>query len=201
MLMEGHHGASTSKDIAATREVLLQTHDQISPLHPKGDLTFLISDDPELWVDARMGISCFSQTAVSEGRNSTAHLSFPFNVPPAIRLNGPDAYLSLLYLCSAAHSPVDNPQKFKWPPSQNFIPMSPPCGLLNLNAQPNMHIIHQKFQEMKKNIGLTCLNRSYSSSLDAQPHFAETDIKTGYKGKVIKEEEEATNLPYYFFLF
>ncbi|KAL5981983.1 hypothetical protein ACLOJK_016050 [Asimina triloba] len=109
----------------------------------------------------------------------------------AIRLYGPDAYLNLPHLRSAAHSPVDNPHKFKWQPSQTFIPMFPPCGLLNLNAQPNVHIIHQKLQEMKKNTDRACrLDRSSSSSLDAHPHFTETVVKTRCKGKVIKEEEE-----------
>jgi len=64
----------------------------------------------------------------------------------ARRLYGPDAYLNLPHL----HPPI-TPAKFKWFPSKNFISMFPSCGLLNVNAQPSVHLIHQRLQELKQN--------------------------------------------------
>ncbi|KAE8673509.1 hypothetical protein F3Y22_tig00111783pilonHSYRG00569 [Hibiscus syriacus] len=52
--------------------------------------------------------------------------------------------------------PINNPsnrvRKFKWIPSKNFISMFPSStGLLNINAQPSVHVIHQRLQELKQN--------------------------------------------------
>ncbi|KAK6941852.1 AP2/ERF domain [Dillenia turbinata] len=78
----------------------------------------------------------------------------------AKRLYGPDAYLNLPHLQSN-YNPLNKSQKFKWFPSKNFISMFPSCGLLNLSAQHNVHVIHQRLEELKKNGGLT---ESFSSS-------------------------------------
>ncbi|RVW16481.1 Dehydration-responsive element-binding protein 2F [Vitis vinifera] len=68
----------------------------------------------------------------------------------ARRLYGPDAYLNLPHLQSN-FNPSNKSQKLKWFPSKNFISMFPSCGLLNINAQPSVHVIHQRLQELKKN--------------------------------------------------
>ncbi|KAK6945319.1 AP2/ERF domain [Dillenia turbinata] len=78
----------------------------------------------------------------------------------AKRLYGPDAYLNLPHLQSD-YNPLNKSQKFKWFPSKNFISRFPSCGLLNLSAQPNVRVIHQRLEELKKNGGLT---ESFSSS-------------------------------------
>ncbi|KAK1576661.1 hypothetical protein Q3G72_015639 [Acer saccharum] len=82
----------------------------------------------------------------------------------ARRMYGPDAYLNLPHLQSDSnnHSPNKSHNKFKWIPSKNFISMFPSCGLLNINAQPSVHVIHQRLEELKKNGGV--LNQTSSSS-------------------------------------
>ncbi|XP_014495690.1 dehydration-responsive element-binding protein 2F-like [Vigna radiata var. radiata] len=67
----------------------------------------------------------------------------------ARRLYGPDAYLNLPHLQPRSTSLT--PGKFKWFPSKNFISMFPSCGLLNVSAQPSVHFIHQRLQELKQN--------------------------------------------------
>ncbi|XP_020213970.1 dehydration-responsive element-binding protein 2F [Cajanus cajan] len=76
----------------------------------------------------------------------------------ARRLYGPDAYLNLPHMQPTSTSPSG---KFKWIPSKNFISMFPSYGLLNVNAQPSVHLIHQKLQELKRN---SVVNQSPSSS-------------------------------------
>ncbi|XP_054821298.1 dehydration-responsive element-binding protein 2F [Prosopis cineraria] len=68
----------------------------------------------------------------------------------ARRLYGPDAYLNLPHLQPTSSSTIKS-QKFKWFPSKNFISMFPSCGLLNVNAQPSVHVIHQRLQQLKQN--------------------------------------------------
>ncbi|KAL5708164.1 hypothetical protein ACHQM5_018989 [Ranunculus cassubicifolius] len=67
----------------------------------------------------------------------------------ARRLYGPDAYLNLPHLQSN-FNPLNKAHKSKWFPSRNFISMFPSCSILNLNAQHNVHVIHQRLQELKK---------------------------------------------------
>ncbi|KAL5134868.1 Dehydration-responsive element-binding protein 2F [Glycine soja] len=70
----------------------------------------------------------------------------------ARRLYGPDAYLNLPHLQPRSTSTtITSSGKFKWFPSKNFISMFPSCGLLNVNAQPSVHLIHQRLQELKRN--------------------------------------------------
>ncbi|KAK7396261.1 hypothetical protein VNO78_17139 [Psophocarpus tetragonolobus] len=78
----------------------------------------------------------------------------------ARRLYGPDAYLNLPHLQPRSTLPI-TPGKFKWFPSKNFISMFPSCGLLNVNVQTSVHLIHQRLQELKQN---SVLSQSSSNS-------------------------------------
>ncbi|KAK1259688.1 Dehydration-responsive element-binding protein 2F [Acorus gramineus] len=72
----------------------------------------------------------------------------------ARRLYGPDAYLNLPHLQSTITSSSSKPphKYFKWFPSKGgglVSSMFPSCGLLNLGAQHNVHVIHQRLQQLK----------------------------------------------------
>ncbi|TKY53321.1 Dehydration-responsive element-binding protein 2F [Spatholobus suberectus] len=81
----------------------------------------------------------------------------------ARRLYGPDAYLNLPHMQPSFTSSTSKSQKFKWFPSKNFISMFPSRGLLNLNAQPSVHVIHQRLQQFKQN-GVVASQSPHSSS-------------------------------------
>ncbi|CAI9782784.1 unnamed protein product [Fraxinus pennsylvanica] len=81
----------------------------------------------------------------------------------ARRLYGPDAYLNLPHLRSN-FNPLNKSHKFKWFPSNNFTSMFPTTGLLNLNVQPNVRVIHQRLQELRKTGVFGQLSSSSSSS-------------------------------------
>ncbi|KAL2480595.1 Dehydration-responsive element-binding protein 2F [Abeliophyllum distichum] len=83
----------------------------------------------------------------------------------ARRLYGPDAFLNLPHLRSN-FNPLNKSQKFKWFPSNNFTSMFPGTGLLNLNVQPNVRVIHQRLQELKKTGVFGQASSSGSSSSD-----------------------------------
>ncbi|WJX78459.1 hypothetical protein P8452_61735 [Trifolium repens] len=83
----------------------------------------------------------------------------------ARRLYGPDAYLNLPHLQPHSVSSIKT-GKFKWLPSKNFISMFPSCGLLNVNAQPSVHLIHQRLQEFKQNAVAASQSSLSSSSND-----------------------------------
>lgn len=83
----------------------------------------------------------------------------------ARRLYGPEAYLNLPHLRSN-FNPLNKSQKFKWFPSNNFVSTFHSTGLLNLNAQPSVHVIHQRLQELKKTGVLGQDSSSSSSSSD-----------------------------------
>ncbi|XP_031488774.1 dehydration-responsive element-binding protein 2F [Nymphaea colorata] len=69
----------------------------------------------------------------------------------ALRLYGPEAHLNLPHLHSRLMPSPMKPQKLmSWVPSKNFMSMFPSTGILNLSAQHNVHVIHQKLQEFKK---------------------------------------------------
>ncbi|KAF3772131.1 Dehydration-responsive element-binding protein 2F, partial [Nymphaea thermarum] len=69
----------------------------------------------------------------------------------ALRLYGPEAHLNLRHLHSRLMPSPMKPQKLmSWVPSKNFMSMFPSTGILNLSAQHNVHVIHQKRQEFKK---------------------------------------------------
>ncbi|KAK1412907.1 hypothetical protein QVD17_34503 [Tagetes erecta] len=81
----------------------------------------------------------------------------------ARRLYGPDAYLNLPHLRSN-FNPLNKTHKFKWFSSNKFMSMFPATGLLNLNAQPSVHVIHQRLQELKKAQPLPSTSSSSSGS-------------------------------------
>ncbi|KAF5750202.1 Integrase-type DNA-binding superfamily protein [Tripterygium wilfordii] len=83
----------------------------------------------------------------------------------ATRLYGPDAFLNLPHL--SRPSP-NKSHKFKWIPSNNFMSMFPSSGMLNVNAQPSVHVIHQRLQDLKRNGVLTQTSSSSSSSSDSK---------------------------------
>ncbi|KAI4300760.1 hypothetical protein L6164_034098 [Bauhinia variegata] len=89
----------------------------------------------------------------------------------ARRLYGPDAYLNLPHLQPSSSSPIIKSQKFKWLPSKNFISMFPSRGLLNINAQPSVHVIHQRLQQLKQNGILSRTPSSSSCDPKAQPQI------------------------------
>lgn len=70
----------------------------------------------------------------------------------ARRLYGPEAYLNLPHLQSNYNPLNKSHHKLKWLPSKSFVSMfRHPTGWLNLNAQPNVRVIHQRLQELEKN--------------------------------------------------
>nr|XP_043637572.1 dehydration-responsive element-binding protein 2F [Erigeron canadensis] len=81
----------------------------------------------------------------------------------ARRLYGPDAYLNLPHLRSN-FNPLNKSHKFKWFSSNKFMSMFPSTGLLNLNAQPSVHVIHQRLQELKKTQPSSSSSSSSNSS-------------------------------------
>ncbi|XP_022766720.1 dehydration-responsive element-binding protein 2F-like [Durio zibethinus] len=103
----------------------------------------------------------------------------------ARRLYGPDAYLNLPHLQPISNSPNKLP-KFKWIPSKNFISMFPSRGLLNMNAQPSVHVIHQRLQELKKNgVFGSSSSSSWESKTDIQNII---DDKTPGEDPQVKEK-------------
>lgn len=112
----------------------------------------------------------------------------------ARRLYGPEAYLNLPHLHSSYESP-NKSQRFKWLPSKNFISMFPSCGLLNLNAQHNVHVIHQKLQELKNNDGISRSSTSQdlksqsSTSHDLILQFSDADAKDQLENPVRRLED------------
>nr|AZL19435.1 transcription factor ERF33 [Fragaria x ananassa] len=108
----------------------------------------------------------------------------------ARRLYGPDAFLNLPHLQSNSSNLPLKSQKFKWFPSQNFISMFPPCGMLNINAQPSVHVIHQRLQELKQNgvFGQTTPSSS-SSSCDSKPEALVT-MEKAQKENVAENKEK-----------
>ncbi|KAF2290034.1 hypothetical protein GH714_042464 [Hevea brasiliensis] len=110
----------------------------------------------------------------------------------ARRLYGPDAYLNLPHLHpSSINSVINNKsQKFKWIPSKNFISMFPSCGLLNIHAQPSVHVIHQRLQELKKNGVLGQSSKvSSSSSSDSRNEANSISDKTHVENPPAMEKD------------
>ncbi|XWS43167.1 hypothetical protein CRYUN_Cryun16bG0079600 [Craigia yunnanensis] len=109
----------------------------------------------------------------------------------ARRLYGPDAYLNLPHLQSL--QPISNSpnkmQKFKWIPSKNFISMFPSCGLLNINAQPSVHVIHQRLQELEKNGVLSQTRSSSSSSCESKTDIQIVNDKTAAEDPQMNEKD------------
>ncbi|CAH9134966.1 unnamed protein product [Cuscuta epithymum] len=91
----------------------------------------------------------------------------------ARRLYGSEAYLNLPHLRSDIIHPLNKSHNtFKWSPScNNFISMFPTTGLLNLNAQPNVDVIHQRLQELKKREASSSSSSSQRDHANEQSHF------------------------------
>ncbi|XWS66378.1 hypothetical protein CRYUN_Cryun05aG0194300 [Craigia yunnanensis] len=106
----------------------------------------------------------------------------------ARRLYGPDAYLNLPHLQPISNSP-NKLQKFKWIPSKNFNSMFPSCGLLNINAQPSVHVIHQRLQELQKSGVLSQTGSSSSSSCELKTEIQIIDDKTPAEDPQMKEKD------------
>ena len=106
----------------------------------------------------------------------------------ARRLYGPDAYLNLPHLQPISNSP-NKLQKFKWIPSKNFTSMFPSCGLLNINAQPSVHVIHQRLQELKKNGVLSQTGSSSSSSCESKTDIQIVNDKTPAEDPQMNEND------------
>ncbi|CDP10066.1 unnamed protein product [Coffea canephora] len=122
----------------------------------------------------------------------------------ARRLYGPDAYVNLPHLRSN-FNPLNKSQKFKWFPSNSLVSMFPSTGLLNLNAQPSVHVIHQRLQELKET-GLLCQTSSASTSssnpksdveyVDDHPHVESLEGKNNdeaehpWENKSLNQEEK-----------
>ncbi|KAJ4763051.1 Dehydration-responsive element binding protein [Rhynchospora pubera] len=83
----------------------------------------------------------------------------------ARRLYGPNAYLNLPHLRAAGPGSSRAQRLIKWFPSKNLTPSHkvPSCGLLNLNAQHNVHVIHQKLQEFNKTKHFSALSQPFST--------------------------------------
>ncbi|KAF8718208.1 hypothetical protein HU200_025699 [Digitaria exilis] len=69
----------------------------------------------------------------------------------ARRLYGPGAFLNLPHLRAASLTAASAAahQRLRWLPAASARATVPAYGLLNLNAQHNVHVIHQRLQELK----------------------------------------------------
>ncbi|CAA3016071.1 dehydration-responsive element-binding 2F [Olea europaea subsp. europaea] len=106
----------------------------------------------------------------------------------ARRLYGPDAYLNLPHLRSN-FNPLNKSQKFKWFPSNNFNSMFPTTGLLNLNVQPNVRVIHQRLQELKKTGVFGPSSPSSSSSSDPKNDIPSISDQPRVENPQIKKKD------------
>ncbi|XVF07269.1 hypothetical protein REPUB_Repub06bG0123800 [Reevesia pubescens] len=114
----------------------------------------------------------------------------------ARRLYGLNAYLNLPHLQPIPNSP-NTLHKFKWIPSKNFISMFPSCGLLNINAQPSVHVIRQRLQELKTKGILSRTGSSSSSSWESKADIQNIiDDKTPAEDHPqLKENEISSDKP------
>ncbi|WVZ55655.1 hypothetical protein U9M48_006289 [Paspalum notatum var. saurae] len=75
----------------------------------------------------------------------------------ARRLYGPDAFLNLPHLRASLTAAASAHQRLRWLPAASASARGaaavPAYGLLNLNAQHNVHVIHQRLQELKNGGG------------------------------------------------
>ncbi|GMI79653.1 hypothetical protein like AT3G57600 [Hibiscus trionum] len=113
----------------------------------------------------------------------------------ARRLYGPEAYLNLPHLQQVpANNPSNRLHKFKWIPSKNFVSMFPSSsspGLLNINAQPSVHVIHQRLQELKQNGVLKPSSSSSSSKgVEVSSEKPQIDLHEFLQQLGIKKDEK-----------
>lgn len=113
----------------------------------------------------------------------------------ARRLYGPGAYLNLPHL---RQNPSSSPSllgkaahsKFKWVPSKNFISLFPSCNLLNINAQPSVHVIHQRLQQFKSNGGSTGVRVSTPVSETLQSQGSKLKEKDSWKASTAEDKPQ-----------
>ncbi|KAJ8753425.1 hypothetical protein K2173_019824 [Erythroxylum novogranatense] len=116
----------------------------------------------------------------------------------ARRLYGPEAYLNLPHLLPNSNSLQHKSQKFKWIPSSNFISMFPSSStLLNIHAQPSVHIIHQRLQELKKNgvIGQSSNNVASTSDQSKLDHKLDIEISHHQNPQIPMKKDVEMLLP------
>ncbi|KAF8114762.1 hypothetical protein N665_0034s0101 [Sinapis alba] len=109
----------------------------------------------------------------------------------ALKLYGHDAYLNLPHLQQRKQGPpVNNTQRFKWVPSKKFISMFPSLG----NAQPSLHIIQQRLDELKKNglLSQSCSSSSFSteSKTNTTTSFVDEKTSKGETDKMLDDDEK-----------
>ncbi|PKA58224.1 Dehydration-responsive element-binding protein 2F [Apostasia shenzhenica] len=120
----------------------------------------------------------------------------------ARRLYGPDAYLNLPHLRSISSASATAGKSFssrhrllRWLPSSAARSI-PPCGLLNIGAQHNVHVIHQRLQEFKNNSKSSSSSASSAAAKAAEPERIDVgrpqiDLKEFLQQLgVIKEDKE-----------
>uniref|UniRef100_A0A7N0VCX3 AP2/ERF domain-containing protein n=1 Tax=Kalanchoe fedtschenkoi TaxID=63787 RepID=A0A7N0VCX3_KALFE len=120
----------------------------------------------------------------------------------ARRLYGPEAYLNLPHLQmqptndpnSTTAFPSKSHNRFRWFPSKNFISMFPSCGLLNLNAQPSVHLIHQRLEELKKNNSTKPANNYSSSVSKTEELHTKSSIQTHEDGDTMSASRDGQQL-------
>ncbi|KAL6555408.1 hypothetical protein OROGR_006666 [Orobanche gracilis] len=116
----------------------------------------------------------------------------------ARRLYGPEAYLNLPHLRSNIN-PLRKSYKFECLPSNNSSSVFPTTGLINLNAQPSVHVIHQRLQELNKT-GVLGQNSSENGVLRKNeqahveiPEEKERESKTSSGKRVTTSAERPQN--------
>ncbi|CAL1385054.1 unnamed protein product [Linum trigynum] len=125
----------------------------------------------------------------------------------ARRLYGPEAYLNLPHLQppyinpAAAAAGFSSPfggrsNRFRWVSSRNSVSLFPPRGLLNLHAQPSVHVIHQRLLELQKKksnaaaaAAASCCSSSSSSSHQVEAAPAITQNPTFEKEAAVVEDQ------------
>lgn len=117
----------------------------------------------------------------------------------ARRLYGPDAYLNLPHLQTTSTSPIKS-HNFKWLPPKNLISVFPSYGLLNVNAQPSVHVIHQKLQQLKQHGVLSQTPSTSSSDPKAELNniVKEKDAKTSER--MLGDVQEKPQIDLYEFI-
>lgn len=105
----------------------------------------------------------------------------------ARRLYGPDAYLNLPHLRSN-FNPLNKSHKFKWFSSNKFMSIFPATGLLNLNSQPSVHVIHQRLEELKRTqVSSSSSSSSNSSSIVDQISHDQVQVTSENSKTHLKE--------------
>ncbi|CAL4912841.1 unnamed protein product [Urochloa decumbens] len=98
----------------------------------------------------------------------------------ARRLYGPDAFLNLPHLRASVSAAAAAHQRLRWLPASargGGAAVIPAYGLLNLNAQHNVHVIHQRLQELNnKNPTKTLPPTTTQGGARADPYHHELAV-------------------------